>query len=160
MNVSIEHPESSVSNCKVFYVTVSGLTMGELLKIAEKNFLQSSFKRKVYLCSLVAIEACRQAGESYDVSVSVPPNSSLALIDGVANNLSLNKKTRMVPNTALNNPSRRNAYTLVGISGTKTWQEYIGSQEDLVQARLNMVREAFANNPNFVFPDMKYTIFP
>lgn len=160
MKVSIERNVSSISNCKAFYVTVSGLTMAELLKIAERNFRQGPFKRKVYLCSLVAIEACRQAGEPHDVSVSVPPNSSLALIDGVANNLSLNKKTRMVLNTALNNPSRRNAYTLVGISGTKTWQDYIGSPEDLVQARLNMVREAFANNPNFVFPDMKYTIYP
>ena len=165
MKVSINSSEKSMSTCEVFNVTVSGLTMGELLELAEKNFRKPLAHQKVFLCSVVAIAACRQADKPYaDVSVSVPQDSSLALIGGVTNNLSLNKKTRMVLNTALNNPSRRKTYTLTGFSGSKTWGDYVGpmaygTRQELIEIRLKMVREAFANNPDFVFPDMTYTIY-
>ena len=171
MQVAIERTNQYVTTsgaidneCEVINVTVSGLTMRELLEITEKNFSQHLSKRKVHLCSLVAIEAFRQAsGTTEDVAVSVPANSSLAMISGVANNLSLNKKTRMVLSTALNNPARRNSYTLVGISGSKTWTNYVGpvggTRDDLIEVRLKMVREAFKNNPDYVFPDMTYIIY-
>ena len=155
-----------------FELVVSGLTMRELHKLAEDNFhrrLGDGTFCEVYLCYLVAKSAIAQnlkisyedVGVGYDLGC--PTDSSMKLISTIVGNLKLNKKTRMVANTAIDRWGQNGA-VLTTFSETMTWKKYInslmiGTENSQLEVRRKMVQEAFENNPDQVFPDMEYLIY-
>lgn len=155
-----------------FELVVSGLTMRELHKLVEDNFhrrlVDVSFY-EVFLCYLVAKSAIAQNLKiSYeDVGVGYelvcPTDSSMKLISTIVGNLKLNKKTRMVANTAIGRWGQNGA-SLLTFSETMTWKKYInslmiGTENSPLEVRRKMVQEAFENNPDQVFPDMEYMVY-
>lgn len=159
-------------NTEQFQLVVSGLTMRELHKLVEDNFHQrlgDGTFCEVFLCYLVARSAIANnlkiSYEDVHVSYEVtsPINSSMKLISTIVENLKLNKKTRMVANTAIGRWGHNGA-VLMTLSKTVTWQKYIRSlmidtENWQVEVRRKMVQEAFENNPDQVFPDMEYMIY-
>lgn len=155
-----------------FELVVSGLTMGELHKLVEDNFhrrLGDGTFSEIYLCYLVAKSAiAKNLKISYeDVGVGYelvcPTDSSMKLISTIVGNLKLNKKNRMVAKSAIDRWGRDGA-ALLTFSQSVTWQKYIRSlmidtENWQVEVRRKMVQEAFENNPDQVFPDMKYRIY-
>jgi hypothetical protein len=86
----------------------------------------------------------------------------MTLISTIVENLKLNKKTRMVANTAIGRWGQNGA-SLLTFSETMTWKKYInslmiGTENSPLEVRRKMVQEAFENNPDQVFPDMEYMI--
>lgn len=155
-----------------FELVVSGLTMRELHKLVEDNFhrrLGDGAFCEVFLCYLVAKSAISEnlkiSYEDVHVGYDVvcPTDASMKLISTIVENLKLNKKTRMVANTAIDRWGQDGA-VLMTFSRTVTWQKYIRSlmidtENWQVEVRRNMVQEAFENNPDKVFPDMVYMIY-
>lgn len=155
-----------------FELVVSGLTMRELHQFVEDNFhrrLGDGAFCEVFLCYLVAKSAISEnlkiSYEDVHVGYEVvcPTDTSMKLISTIVENLKLNKKTRMVANTAIDRWGQDGA-VLMTFSQTVTWQKYIRSlmidtENWQVEVRRNMVQEAFENNPDKVFPDMEYRIY-
>jgi hypothetical protein len=86
----------------------------------------------------------------------------MKLISTIVGNLKLNKKTRMVANTAIGRWGQH-GLLLLTFSETMTWKKYInslmiGTENSPLEVRRKMVQEAFENNPDQVFPDMEYMI--
>lgn len=155
-----------------FELVVSGLTMRELHKLVEDNFhrrLGDGTFCEVYLCFLVAKSAIAQNLKlSYEdvcvgYEVVCPTDASMKLISTIVENLKLNKKTRMVANTAIGRGGHQRGLLLLTFSETMTWKKYINSltigTENSQEVRRKMVQEAFENNPDQVFPDMEYMIY-
>lgn len=155
-----------------FELVVSGLTMRELHKLVEDNFhrrlVDVSFY-EVFLCYLVAKSAiAKNLKISFkDVHVGYEvlslTDSSMKLISTIVGNLKLNKKTRMVANTAIGRWGQNGA-SLLTFSETMTWKKYInslmiGTENSPLEVRRKMVQEAFENNPDQVFPDMEYMVY-
>jgi hypothetical protein len=155
-----------------FELVVSGLTMRELHKLVEDNFhrrLGDGAFCEVFLCYLVAKSAiAKNLKISYEdvcvgYEVVCPTDASMKLISTIVENLKLNKKTRMVANTAIDRWGQDGA-VLMTYSQTVTWQKYIRSlmidtENYQVEVRRKMVQEAFENNPDQVFPDMEYMVY-
>ena len=122
----------------------------------------------MFLCYLVAKSAiAKNLKISYEdtcvgYEVVCPTNASMKLISTIVENLKLNKKTRMVANTAIERWGQHGS-VLMTFSQTETWKKYIRSlmidtEDWQVEVRRKMVQEAFENNPDQVFPDMEYMI--
>jgi nicotinic acid mononucleotide adenylyltransferase len=84
----------------------------------------------------------------------------MTLISTIVENLKLNKKTRMVANTAIGRWGQNGA-SLLTFSETMTWKKYInslmiGTENSPLEVRRKMVQEAFENNPDQVFPTPQY----